>query len=185
MTKPGGLPPGAPTDFEYEYDQRLVTNGNITRMPTSQREWNGFIQELNKWTKNQTDGFTPVFTGFAVDPGVGYGGDGPLVLWQRYGQMVMLEFLFCTGTSDETYFTITNLPAIITPKRSSMCVLTGMSDNSTSLTDPQAVKVGTDGVLAFYATAFEGQWTNSNGKGWTTGIEPKSIIYSLRHPSKL
>jgi hypothetical protein len=185
MTKPGGIPVGAPSTFEFLTDQRLSSNGNLTRMPTNQQEWGTFIRELDKWIKNETGAFTPTFGGFSSAPGAGYNGDGPLVWWHRYGQLVHMEFLFGLGTSNDTFFSITNLPANITPKYDSTVMISGMSDNSVSLTDPQTVEIGSDGNIFFYTSAFTGAWTGSNNKGFGTGNPSKSIIYSLRNPSKL
>ena len=182
--KPGPPPDNEPTAFEFLTDNRLLHNAGITKLPTTQQDWNTFIQELNKWIKNETGSFDPTFTGFSENPAAGFDGEGPSIWWHRYGQLVHMEFIFGLGTSNSTSFTITGIPEIIRPRDDATYILTGMSDNSASLTNPQTVQVGADGTLTFYSSAFTGEWTASGNKGFGTGNPSKNIIYSLRQPGK-
>ncbi len=179
--KPGPPPSNQPSTFEFLTDNRLLHNPGITRMPTTQGEWNTFVQELNKWIKNETGNFDPVFTGFSSDPGT-VGGEGPSVWWYRYGQIVNLEFIFSTGTSDATDFTITNLPEFLTPAVSTTVPLSGFLDGSVSLDVPQTVKIGSDGIISFYPDGFQTNWTASGSKGSVGGGQ--AAIYFLRQPGK-
>ena len=177
--KPGPPPANEPTDFVFLTDNRLLQNSNITRMPTTQRECNTFIMELNKWIKNETGNFDPVFTGFSTDP------SGASCWWHRYGQLVHMEFDFATGTSDTTQFTITNLPSNITPKESQAYPMTNYVDNGSTLTANGSIEIGSDSIIAFHAVSSTqgGSWTGSSTKGFV-GSERPSVIYSLRQPGK-
>ena len=174
--KPGPGPPNEPASFEFLTDNRLLHNPNITRMPTTQKEWNTFIQELNKWVKNETGTFDPTFGGFSSDP------SSASCWWHRFGQMVQMEFVFTTGTSNATSFTITNLPEIITPRDDTTVSISGMQDNGTLITIPQAVAFKADGSIRFDSNAANGTWTNTGNKGFSDN--DMSVIYILRQPGK-
>lgn len=183
-SKPGGGGGSAdPTNYEYLADERLLTNGNITRLPTTQRGWSSFVLELNKWIKNETGAFDPTFDGFSSDPGQILS-QGPSVWWQRYGQVVQLEFWFSTGTSDGTVFEIENLPENLRPKQDTLVVVGGLWDNGAAITEPQSINIKSDGVIEFYSDVYGSGWTASSGKGYG-GAAPLSITYLLRNPSKL
>ena len=184
MTKPG--PPGnnAPANYDDLTDGRLTNNSNITRMPTTQREWSTFVRELNKWIKNETGNFdvggsaTAQFTGFSVDPA------DANIWWHRYGQMVHMQFHFTTGTSDTAAFTITGVPEIIRPRDNSVVLCHDLIDSGAAVSHVGVVQVGSNGVLTFYPNAYTGGWTSSGLKGFSiSGFS--SIIYSLRSPEKL
>lgn len=176
--KPGAEVANAPSSFEYVKSSFLQSNANITRMPTTQREWNTFIQELAKWIKNETGIFAPTFNGFSSDPST------PTCAWQRYGQIVQLEFVFTTGTSNLNAFTITNLPAVITPKINVYQNISGLVDNGTNLAN-STVEISSQGTLAFYPDGHSGTWTTSGDKGFSSATAEKSVIYLLRNPDKL
>jgi hypothetical protein len=169
---------GVPSDFEYLNDERLPTNPAITRMPTNQREWDAFVRELDKRIKNISDGFVPTFTGFSSDP------SNPFVWYHRYGQLVMLEWHFTTGTSNSTSWTITNLPEIITPKYNVDAIVSGMIDNGSNVTHPGAMTVGANGVITFWSTEHHNLFTASGNKGFANA-DRYTTTYWLRHPSKL
>ena len=184
-TKPGGGGgTNPPTGFSYDADQRLLTNGQIARLPTTQAEWNGFIKELNKWIKNETGSFDPTFVGFSSDPGQ-MSSQGPTVLWHRYGQMVTLVFYFDNGTSDSTSFQISNLPDNITPAYNQVCHIGNLQDAGVEITAPCLVAITTGNDIIFYSDNQFGLWTNSAAKGFTDTRPPMSITYSLFEPSKL
>jgi hypothetical protein len=150
-------------------------------MPTTQREWNTFIQELNKWIKNETGSFdvggsaTAQFTGFSSDP------SGASVWWHRYGQIVYLEFHFTTGTSNATGFTITGIPEIIRPRDTQRCLIWD-TVNAGNQADVTPLDVKPDGTIAFYSAFPDNAWTSSGGKG--LGRVGNGIMYSLRQPGK-
>ena len=175
--KPGRPPANEPSAFAFLTDNRLVQNGNITRYPTNQRMWNSFIQELNKWIKNETGNFDPTFTGFSTDPSTAN------VWWHRYGQFVHMEFGFTTGTSDATTFSIDDVPEVIRPRDNQTCLTGGMVDNNVSITANTACEVKSTGVISFYSNDTGGGWTGSGTKGISGGLT-QSIIYSLRQPGK-
>ena len=175
---PGPPIANAPSSFEYLKNSFLQSNANITRMPTTQGEWNTFIQELAKWIKNETGIFTPTFTGFSSDPST------PICVWQRYGQIVQLEFVFTTGTSNATSFIITNLPTVITPKVNVIQPISGLHDNTADIANAQ-VEISSGGTIAFYSDGHETGWTAAGAKGFSSSdTSEKSVIYLLRNPDK-
>ncbi len=175
---PGGPVDNTPSSFEYLKSSFLQNNANIARMPTTQQGWTTFIQELAKWIKNETGVFLPTFNGFSSDPST------PSCVYHRYGQVVMLEFVFTTGTSDQVFFTITNLPDVITPKINVIQPISGLVDNNVELDNSQ-VEISSDGTIAFYSDGHEGAWTASSTKGFSSSdTSEKSVIYLLRNPDK-
>ena len=181
MTQPLIPDPGtAPTGFEGLRDNRLLDNSNFARRPTNDREWNTFIQELNKWVKNETGFFVPTFgAGFSAEP------SDPFCWWHRYGQMVSMKFDFGTGTSDAAGFTITNLPENITPKDSQQYIITGLHDGGVDVASG-AVIFHKDGQIIFHTDGSGGTWVTSSDKGFVAASGHRAcVIYSLRNPPKL
>jgi hypothetical protein len=180
---PGSSPGNAPDNYAYLKDDRMTRIGALARLPTTQREWNAFLHELDKIIKNETGTFDvggsadAQFTGFSADPATSS------IWWHRYGQMVHLEFNIGTGTSDATDFTITGIPEVIRPRDDCTYPLFGLYDNGAALADG-SVKIGSDGTLTFYSDQADGAWTGSSTKGFTSGLGAKGLIYSLRSPRK-
>jgi hypothetical protein len=167
-TKPGapqGGSGGAPSDFSYGKYERTSQNPQISRMPTTQQEWNRFIYELEKIVRNETNGFTPTFTGFSSDPST------PFVWWHRYGQIVFMQFHFTTGTSNSGTFRIDNLPEEITPSTTQFITpFYGLINNGAEvvgLQDSGFVTIGDKGL-------------NTT----PTMDDSLSITYFLREPNK-
>ena len=183
MTKPGPPPANEPAAFEFLTDNRLVHNSAITRMPTTQREWDSFIIELNKWIKNETGSFdvsssdSAKFTGFSSDP------SSANIWWHKYGQLVHLQFEFSFGTSDATDFTITGIPENLRPRDDMDVLCPGLRDGSASISPVGACTVTSVGAINFWTTPHHGVWTGSGTKGFSTSGR-FSIIYSLRQPGK-
>ena len=80
--------------------------------------------QINAATIYQTGTFTPTLTGFSADP------SSPTTSWALSGQTVTLRMGFTTGTSDATTFTITNLPAALTPVNAQIVPIIGLHDNT-------------------------------------------------------
>ena len=181
---PGSTPGNAPDNYEFLKDDRMTRIGAIGRMPTTQREWTNFIQELDKVIKTQTGTFdvgvsaTAQFTGFSADPA------SSSIWWHRYGQLVHLEFNIGTGTSDATDFTITGIPEVIRPRDDCVYPFFGLTDSVIDTATSSSIKIGSDGTLTFYTDHEDGAWTASGTKGFTASIGVKGIIYSLRNPFK-
>lgn len=185
-TKPGSGEgsTGKPSDFKYATAERLTSDPDIARMPTTQREWSTFIQQLNKAFANESDGWTPTFQGFSVDPST------PFCWYQRYGQVVMIEFHFGTGTSNDTTFQITNVPEAIRPYTSQTVLCRGLVDDGSQITVGSA-EVTPAGLIRFFTkdhavSDVDGLWTDLTAKGFDTNLinEPLSIMYMLRDPNK-
>ena len=186
MTKPGsgGGSPGAPGDFVYAKFQRFSTDPSIAKLPTNQRAWNYFLQQMDKAFFGESDGWVPTFTGFSADP------SNPFCWYQRHGQVVMIEFHFGTGTSNAAAFGIENLPEVITPYTTQTVLVRGLVDAGSTLTTGSA-EIRPDGTIEFYSpdhpeTDLGSQFTNSGDKGFATDllVEPMSIMYFLRNPNK-
>ena len=182
-----GTPAGEPATFTEVRAERLTRSPQISRMPQDQREWDRFVQELNKLIRNEVSGFEPVLTGFSADP------TSPYCWYHRFGQMVYMEFAFTTGTSNSAAFSITNLPTSITPNVQQRCLVNGhMTDGVADLaygtleTQGSAALVGSDGTIKFYTEMKQDTgWTASGTKGFVmpTG-QYASILYTLRNPDK-
>jgi hypothetical protein len=164
---------------------RLKQNTAITRMPTTQREWNDFIRELDKWQRDEEGVFVPTFTGFSTDPQTSSTGIIDC-LYHVSGKTVSLNLDFgIEGTSDQTYFRITNLPESLKPALLQSGIVGLGIDNGTELTTPILWRVyrkddpvTTD--IDFFPLAASsggiGNWTASGGKGFSKSID---IMYSL------
>ena len=168
-----------------EKNSRLKQNTAITKMPTSQREWNAFIQELDKWQRDEEGVFVPTFSGFSVDPQNSATG----VVDCKYhvsGKTVSLNLDFgIEGTSDQTYFRITNLPDNLKPALAQQGIVGLGIDNGTELTIPILWRVylktsGSTTDIDFFPLASAaggiGNWTASGGKGFSGDVD---IMYSL------
>lgn len=164
---------------------RLKHNSAITKMPTTQNEWNDFIRELEKWQRDEEGVFVPTFSGFSVDPQ--NSGTGVIdCLYHVSGKTVCINLDFgIEGTSDQTYFRITNLPEHLKPKILQQGIVGYGIDNGTEFTTPVAWRVykKTDASttdIDFFPLAAAaggiGNWTNSGGKGFSRDID---IMYSL------
>ena len=184
MTKisPGRDNTGAPNDFEYDKFIRASENPQMSNMPTNQREWGIFIQELEKMVRNESSGFIPTFTGFSSDPTT------PFVWYQRFGQVVFMQFHFTTGTSDAVGFTISNLPESITPASTQLITpMYGVINNAAEVIG--SVRVKTDGTISFSSDSLqESNFVTSGAKGLqaTPNLDDNlSITYMLRKPNKI
>lgn len=172
---------GEPTEFTKKRAQKITNHPVMARKPETQEQWNMFLQELNKTFRNEINGFEPVLTGFSANP------TSPFCWYQRYGQLVYLEFAFGLGTSDSINFTITNLPDVIVPHANVRCLVNGlMQDNSSDLGLGSSAFVSSGGSITFYPLAnTNGSWTASNNKGFSMPSDHyANITYFLRHPDK-
>ena len=184
MTKisPGVPTTGAPGDFAYEKFSRISENPQIANMPTNQREWNVFVQELEKMVRNESNAFIPTFSGFSVDP------TDPFVWYQRYGQVVFMQFHFTTGTSNGASFAITNLPESITPNTTQFITpFYGLINNSSEIIG--SVRVNSDNTITFSSDPLQdSNFATINDKGLNTTPnmdDSLSITYFLREPNKI
>jgi len=174
-------PAGEPTTFTAVKTEKIARNPQIARMPTTQSEWSRFVHEIGKMVRNEVDGFEPVLTGFSTDP------SDPFCWYQRYGQMVYLEFAFGSGTSDSTTFTITGVPESITPYIQQRCTVNGiMEDSGSDQSFGSSALVDSNGTITFYPGAnTNGVWTGSGAKGFSMpSSQYASILYLLRNPDK-
>jgi len=153
----------------------LPNNAGINRFPTSQVEWNTFVQELNRWMINEEGSFTPTFNGFSADPAT------PIVNYVRMGPIVNVRFAFNTGTSDDTVFEITNWPEALQPDTAQIVWFFGGYDNGSDSSAPVAALFAASSTLKFGLDI-----GNELGGGWTGGGTVKgfqnanfSLTYNL------
>jgi len=181
VTYGSAAPDGEPSTFTEVKSEKVARNPQISRMPTTQAEWNRFVHEIGKIVRNEVAGFEPVLTGFSTDP------TAPFCWYQRYGQIVYMEFAFGSGTSDSTNFIITSLPESITPSTPQRCIVNGiMEDSGIGQSFGSAALVGSGGTITFYPDAnTNGDWADSGSKGFSMPSgQYASILYLLRNPDK-
>ena len=179
ILKPGGTPADASSGFAFESDSRLLENPNTNTMPTSQQEWQHFIVELNKWKKDKSGIFVPVFVGFSTDP------LNPTVEWYRDNKTVTLYFNFLSNVSDRTDFKITNLPDEINPGRDVIVPCLGMLDAGSYVgADGVALVQGANKQIRFHKDhSLTNNWTASGQKGMD--VVGFVITYPILAPEKL
>ena len=115
--------------------------------------WTGQSYEEGTFTVTAT-GFTAVVTGTAT--------------YVKIGKQVTLFLPIMSGTSNATTFTLTGLPAGLTPTNT-VDFPAGGQDNSVTLTSPVLVQI-TAGSLVFTV------YKDFSGAAWTaTGIKRKSV----------
>ena len=95
------------------------------------------------------------------------------VLWAKHDRMVTLYIGAYTGTSNQTYFTITGAPATIRPSAARE-MLVRVQDNTGTYAVGVA-SMGTDGVITLSSTVGGGTWT----AGGTKSIAAQSVSYIL------
>ena len=176
------------TDGVTAKNSRLIRNAVLQKYPQNQRQWQSFIVELSKWTRDEEGQFAVTFDGFSTDPTNSLGGE-LVCTYHVYGKVVFLQFDFAAGqegTSDQTYFRITNLPDSLKPQILQQGFTHFGHDASTNTVAPIVwrvhPKVGApttyDIDFLIHTTASNGlaNWTNSGTKGFVNEIQ---IVYSL------
>lgn len=158
----------------------LLQNPSIQRRPGTQRQWNGFIQELDKRLNGEQGAFTPIWTGFSSDPSNG------ICYWKKTGALVLLSMTMGgRGTSDATTFSITGIPTIIRPASGGTAVqyllpIVGLVDNN--IESWGTANVTSAGVVNFgYEGSAQTTWTASGSKGFDTSSSTRlTIIYDTQ-----
>ena len=167
--------------FLGQTQRKLLQHSGVQRMPTTQREWNDFIQNLDVFLQGETDAFTPTFgTGFSTDP------VNAAVYWKKVGTIVIMSFAnSAVGTSDTTSFSITGIPARLQPISSGSPVqfsvpIVGLVDNDVESWG--SVIVTNAGTIVFgFEDTQATTWTGSGGKGFNaSGSTYPTIIYDTR-----
>ena len=150
----------------------LRDNPATQRMPTTQREWSDFIQELDHVINYGKSGsFTPTFSGFSVDP------TDPIVYWNKVGPIVTMSFTnTLPGTSNSVVFTITNLPEQLRPSSWQHCIMAGLVDNGTESWG--VADVLDSATITFNYEETSASWTNSGSKGFASGGTLPTIMYN-------
>ena len=151
----------------------LRDNPATQRMPTTQREWSDFIQELDhNINYGKSGSFTPTFgSGFSSDP------IDAVVYWNKVGPIVTMSFInSVTGTSNGVTFTITNLPEQLRPSSWQHCIMTGLVDNGVESWG--CADVLDSPTITFNYEETGANWTGSGGKGFATGGPLPTIMYN-------
>jgi hypothetical protein len=133
-------------------------------------------------TENVTDtrlagtsgSFTPTHTGFSSAPT----GD---IRYFIQGELVTLQCDFSTGTSDQTFWTITNWPAALQVTEDVKFPIFGYTDNTAVVSElGSCVLTNASAVATFYSSMGSGTWTGSGTKGLVaTGNGPAQITYTI------
>lgn len=138
--------------------------------------------DVTLWTENNlsprnsgfdTDTFSVTYGGFSADPAA------TTATWYRFDRIVNLILPLGTGTSNNTAFTISGLPAAIRPTTAQYCHLPFVEDNAAHVTGGCVAVVSNSNLItialanAAYSTS---GWTNSSTKGILTS---GSIWYRL------
>lgn len=120
-----------------------------------------------------TGSWTAVVTGFSADPA------SLTMSYVKDSSIVTIYVGMTTGTSNATTFTVTNLPAFLTPSSTIIVPITGLHDNTAASAENGSVQIAgttlTFGLGADNATG--GGWTGSGTKGFQSGSV--SFSYSL------
>ncbi len=160
---------GSPVALRHSADFVMASGDTLTLHMFNDQVW----EEVAR-SGAGTGTFTATLTGFSSDPST------PTVRWSVEGSLVTLVFAFATGTSDATTWTITNLPAELTPTIGQVVPITGLHDNNADTAAAGVVLIsgttltfGLDGTDANTGGGF----TGSNAKGFSAGTS--SITYSL------
>jgi len=158
----------------------LSHNPSIQRYPQSQKEWNGYLKEFEKYLAGEVGAFVPTFgAGFSSDP------SNVEVYWKKIGSLVMMSFFSSgVGTSDANTFSIT-LPDNLKIQATAVqfqCPITGLVDNGA---ESWGTALISGSVLQFgYESASTTSWTTSGNKGWeTSSATQPTIIYDIKFPS--
>ena len=148
----------------------VLGNSGIQRLPTSQREWNYFIQNLDIALRGQTATFTADWTGFST-------AQSSTVTYLRKGTVVTIQLPQFGATSDATTLEsgATDVPAEIRPLSGKMGAFI-TRDNGTFISG--TIDVSAAGQIRFGATNLIGLgcFTSSGDKGFR-GIQ--SFTYLL------
>ena len=150
----------------------LQNNPRITRFPTNQREWNGFIQELTKLIPDYEGTYDATAAGFSGAP------FAFTITYHRYGKLVMLRFPAQEATSNATTFSISSMPTRLRPAVTNIVPMPMLVDNGTPITTAGQARVSSDGVIIFGIDGADGGFTASGAKGFGDVAGP-SIIYTL------
>lgn len=116
----------------------------------------------------QEGSFTGTTTGHAT-PATG------TIYFVRVGKLVTLNVPTLTGTSNAATFTVTGLPASITPARNQGRVLASIEDNTTVAEGYIAVTSSGTIAIAKSLTASGSDWTTSGSKT----LSSLSLSYTL------
>jgi len=121
-----------------------------------------------------TGTFSGSFAGFVGGPLVA------TVTWQRIGTLCTILFPTVQGTSNSTTFSMTGLPAIITPATFNQRMnlpSSNIIDNGNPAADA-SVGIQNTGSVTFFKAGLANTWTNGGTKGFTPNNVP--ITYSLQ-----
>lgn len=140
----------------------------LRRQPVDSQEWTRFIQTLNAQDVNvNREPFTPTWFGFSADPTEG------LYLADLGSIGVIWTEAQATGTSDDTVFVLSGLPASMRPT-SDATVPIMVFDNSAAIAG--YAEVESDGEIIFHRAQVSGTnivldsaWTAAGSKGIGAG----------------
>lgn len=106
--------------------------------------------------------FTCGWAGFSVAPGL------TTITYRKNGTKVTLLFPSTTGTSNSTSFTMTGLPAFLTPSfvSSLAAPMIGFEDNGAAVAGGMAQVLSASNSISFFKDATQPNWTAAGVKGF-------------------
>ena len=153
----------------------LQNHSGIMRFPTSQREWNSFIQELSKWFLEYEGTYDAAAQGFSTV--VTFTG----ITYYRYGKLVMIRFPVqeeSSGGGSATTFVLAAMPERIWPAKNQIVPITNLVDNGAPITGAGQAKIAVNGTITFGIDGADGGFTGSGNKGFGDVAAPV-VIYTL------
>ena len=122
----------------------------------------------------ETGSFTPNHTGFSAAPV----GD---IRWTRIGKNITLQCDFSVGTSDQTFWTITNWPAALQVTEDVKFAIFGIVDNTATLNQLGAVTLTNGSSIATFGSSMSSNvWTAAGSKGLIpTANGPAQMMYTI------
>ena len=159
---------GTPIQLRHNVDFNMNAGETLTLHMFN----NGVWEEIAR-SGASTGSFTPTITGFSSDPST------PVTNWSIDGSTIFIRVGFTTGTSNATTFTISNLPADLTPSLAQIVPIIGLHDNTADTAAAGVVLIsGTTLTFGLDGTDVAGGgFTASGAKGFASASV--SFSYSL------
>lgn len=116
-----------------------------------------------------TGSFTITYVGFTVNPTA-------TAQWMKVGHTVTLFLPATTGTSNNTNFTASGLPALITPAGSDQVIALPWATDSGSVVNNVSLQISVGGTLTFRIAGVAANWTASGTKALPIGMPVTYLV---------
>ena len=149
--------------------QQVVNVGAQANDATGDLLRDAFIKINTNFAAFFTGNFPTGQTGSFTATGVGFSGAAPTMLcnWRTITSIAVLQFA-STGIlapSNSTSFSLTGLPAAITPTFLVQAFQVGAIDNGVEVSDA-ALQIGSNGILTLTRLGVNTGWTATGNKGF-------------------